>query len=265
MSENAVLFGPFVGEMYWEAGRFAPMLPFYIKHKYKKQKPKYIIYTREDRFDLYGKNADILVPLKIEGDYKKYQPNCFRLNNFSKNDFDRLVNVFRKTYQKRFNVLQHIVPDVSKACFLDKNQFSTKEMIFNYEPRDENLRLVSVYLPTNKPIVVLASRFRNGFKRNWKYWPEFYNLLASDKKLMEKFNFVICGKKEEYIPDEKHRFYDMTDIKIGSNSSLVGLLLSILKQSSFVFGSQSAIPNLALLYRVPVLEFGCQKVLHTKT
>ena len=29
--QNAILMGPFVGELYWECGRFAPMLPKFRK------------------------------------------------------------------------------------------------------------------------------------------------------------------------------------------------------------------------------------------
>jgi hypothetical protein len=57
----------------------------------------------------------------------------------------------------------------------------------------------------------------------------------------------------------------MNKIKLGKNSSLIGLLLVILERAFFTFGSQSAIPNFSLLYGVDVLEFGCQKKLHTKT
>jgi hypothetical protein len=38
-----------------------------------------------------------------------------------------------------------------------------------------------------------------------------------------------------------------------------------MKRAYFTFGSQSAIPNISLLFKVDVLEFGCQKKLHTKT
>jgi hypothetical protein len=38
-----------------------------------------------------------------------------------------------------------------------------------------------------------------------------------------------------------------------------------MENAFFTFGSQSAIPNISLLYKVEVLEFGCQKSLHTKT
>ena len=82
---------------------------------------------------------------------------------------------------------------------------------------------------------------------------------------MKSYNFIICGKEGEYVPDPKKRFYDMNDIEVGSKSSLIGILLVILENAFFTFGSQSAIPNISLLYKVDVLEFGCQRALHTRT
>jgi hypothetical protein len=89
-------------------------------------------------------------------------------------------------------------------------------------------------------------------------------MIFADKELYEKYNFIICGKPGEYIPDEKDRFLDMNKIKLEDNSSLVGLLLIILSKTFFTVGSQSSIPNMSLLYKIPVLEFGCQKALHTR-
>lgn len=263
--KRAVLFGPFVGEMYWEAGRFAPMLPYYKRNVYKQKEITFIVLTREERFDLYGKYADILIPLRIKGDYKSRQPNCFRLNNYPNVEYYKLVKKFNDKYKERFNVIKHFYPEVSKKKFLDKNQFSREKMIFDYKPRKQNYNLVSKYIPDDKPLVLLSPRFRNGFRRNWKNWPEFYDRLSSDKYLMNHFNFVICGKPGEYIPDEKNRFFDINDVKIGNASSLIGLLLVLMEKAVFTFGSQSAIPNISLLYGVEVLEFGCQKQLHTKT
>ena len=264
--DNAVLFGPFIGEFYWECGRFAPMLPFYKTKKYKKENPKFIIFTREERFDLYGKNADILVPLKITGDYNQFQPECFRLTYYSIDDYHNLVKKFFNKYKEKYNILEHVFPNIKKPHFVNKNQYSKHNMIFKYEPRSENYDLVNRYLPTDKkPLVVIAPRFRNGFKRNWKNWKEFYDLLYNDKKLYDNFNFIICGKRGEYVPDDKSRFLDINDIPLSNNSSLAGILLVIMERAVFVFGSQSAIPNIGLLYKVEVLEFGCQKNLHAKT
>ena len=263
--EKAVLLGPFVGEMYWEAGRFAPMLPYLVFKKYKNRGIKFIILTREERFDLYGRYADILIPLKIEGDYITKSPNCFRLNGLKPPQYDDIVNKFKEQYSKRFKIIEHIHPDVTKGKYLNKNQFPAKQMMFKFKPRMENYELVNSFIPNEKPLVILAPRFRKGFRRNWTNWKGFYDKLSSDQDLMENFNFVICGKVGEYVPDEKNRFYDMTKIEVGKKSSTIGLLLAIMERTIFTFGSQSAIPNISLLYGIEVLEFGCQKTLHTKT
>jgi len=262
---SAILMGPFVGEFYWEGGRFAPMLPFMKFKEFKKQDHKYIILTREERFDLYGRYADILVPLRIEGDYVDKFPECFRLQNYSDKDYDKLATKFRSKYEEEFQIVKHLYPSVAKKRYLDKNQYLNSKMLFQFAPRQQNYDLVNSYLPQDeKPLVVLAPRFRVGFKRNWSNWLLFYDILASSK-LNEEFRFIICGKKNEYQPDPKKRFLDINDIPLGEKSSLAGFLLVILEKAFFTFGSQSSIPNFSLLYKVNVLEFGCQKTLHTAT
>jgi hypothetical protein len=264
--QDTVLMGPFVGEFYWEAGRFAPMLPAMRSREYKKRDVKYIILTREDRFDLYGKYADILVPLKIDGDYDSKMPECFRLIGFGPEKVNELAKQFYNNYKDKYNIIKHVYPNVKKGKFVQKNQFPQSRMLFKYSPRDENYTLVNQFLPKNeKKNVVISPRFRKGFKRNWNGWKDFYDLLSSDKKLMQMYNFIICGKKGEYIPDPKNRFLDINNIPRTGGSSLVGILLVILEKSIFTLGSQSAIPNISLLYGVEVLEFGCQKRLHTVT
>ena len=263
--QKAILLGPFVGELYWESARFAPMLPNMISNQYKGKNIKYIVLTREDRFDLYGKFADILVPLKIDGDYVEKFPECFRLIGLDNEKYKDIAKKFKEQYSERFDILKHIYPDIRRSAFTNKSQYHPSLMTYKFRPRQENYDLVNNYLPTDKPIVVLASRYRKGFERNWPRWQEFYNILSTQNDLISQFNFVICGKEGEYICDNKSRFFDMNKIKLGEKSSLVGLLLCILERSFFCFGSQSAIPNLALLHGVEVLEFGCQKSLHTRT
>lgn len=261
--QKAILMGPFVGELYWEAGRFVPLLPRLFKQNFDKN-VKYIILTREDRFDLYGKYADILVPLRIEGDYVDKHPECFRLIGLSVERYEQIATNFKNKYKDRYKIIRHIYPNIKKPFFSNKNQFPVGEMLYRYKPRQDNYDLVDKYLPTDKPLVILSPRYRKGFRRNWEKWPKFYDLL-SQSDLMNKFNFIVCGKPGEYMPDKKHRFLDMNDIELSGNSSLVGLLLVILQRAIFTCGSQSAIPNLSLLHGVEVLEFGCQKMLHTKT
>lgn len=263
--KDAILLGPFVGELYWETARFAPLLVYLKNKEFYNRDITYIILTRQERFDLYGKYADILIPLKIEGDYINKFPNCFGMNNLSQKVYQKITNRFKNKYKERFNIVRHIYPNIIGQKYLNKNQYSKQKMIFDYQPRKENYDIVNEYLSNKKPIVVLAPRFRKGFKRNWGNWKEFYDLIFNDKSLMNNFDFIICGKSDEYIPDDKKRFLDLNKMKIGKNSSLVGLLLVIMEQACLVVGSQSALPNIALLYKVNVLEFGCQKNLHTKT
>jgi hypothetical protein len=263
--KKAVLFGPFVGEFYWEGGRFAPMLPYMLNKKYKGKDITYIVYTREDRFDFYGRNADILVPLKIDGDYEKKRPECFRLIGLKPDAYENMAAKFKLVYSKRYRIIEHVFPSVRKPAFLNKNQYLNRNMIFKYAPRDDNYHLVDEYLPKDgKPLIVLAPRYREGFKRNWKRWQDFYDLLYKDTNLIRNYNFIVCGKSPEYKPDQKDRFLNMNKIKLTKSSSSTGVLLAILERAYFAFGSQSAIPNLALLHGVEVLEFGCQKQLHTK-
>ena len=261
----AVLLGPCVGELYWEAARFAPLLPHMVLNQYKGQHVKYIVLTREDRFDLYGKFADILVPLRVNGDYDDKKPECFRLQGLDVNEYNNIAERFKKQYSEKYKIVKHIYPDIKKGAFTNKNQFPSNQMSYIYKPRQENYDLINNYIPADKPLIVLAARHRDGFSRNWKKWQEFYDLLVHHKELLRHYNFIICGKKGEYVPDKKSRFLDMNEIKLGEKSSLVGLLLVILERAFFTFGSQSAIPNLSLLYKVDVLEFGCQMALHTKT
>lgn len=271
---RAVLMGPCVGELGWEILRFAPILPFYKRKKYKNQDITFIVLTREDRFDLYGKNADILVPLEIEGDYINCLPNCFRLEGLSNLNYKSIAKQFKNLYSNRFKIVEHIYPVIDGKKFLHKHQFNSKQMIYKFLPRKENYNLIEDYLPSDKKIVVISPRYRDHSKhpkyksigrRNWCYWPQFFDRLYNHKDLMKKYNFILCGKPGEYIPDEKNRFFDINKVTLGDRSSLVGLLIIALQKSVLTISSQSAIPNLSLLIGTPVLEWGHQRKLHSVT
>jgi len=268
---KAVLLGPCVGEMGWESMRFAPMLPYLKLKKYKNKDITFIVLTREDRFDLYGQYADVLVPLKIEGDYIDCLPNCFRLEGLTNNNYDNIANCFFNRYSKKFNIIEHLHPNIKGKHFLRKNQYSTKHMRFVFSPRKENQILFDNYVPKDKPLVVISPRYRDHSKharyksiarRNWPHWEKFFDTLYDHKTLMNDFNFILCGKSGEYIPDKKNRFYDINKIEVNEQSSLVGLLLVAIQRAVFTVSSQSAIPNISLLLGTPVLEWGHQKKLH---
>ncbi len=263
--EDAVLLGPCVGEFFWELFRFAPLLPHLRMKKYRKRKIKYIVFTREERFDIYGKMASILVPLKIPGDFVNKWGNCYKLMGLKYTKYEEIAAMFRDKYSKRYNIVEHLFPNVRKPYFCQKNQYPKTQMIYEWYPRDRNVELVDAYLPKDKPLVVLSPRYRGDLKRNWAHWETFFDMVADDKYLMNHFNFILCGKVGEYIPDKQKRFLDLNDIQLDGDSSLAGVLLATMSNAFFTVGSQSAIPNISLLYGVEALEFGNQKVLHTKT
>ena len=268
---EAVLLGPCCGEMGWESMRFAPILPFLKLKKYKNRDITFIVLTREDRFDLYGQYAHALVPLKIKGDYIDCLPNCFRLEGLTNNSFKSIVDSFFERYNEKFKIIEHIYPKIDGNNFLNKKQFSNKQMIFEFLPRKENQELFNQYVPKNKPLVVIAPRYRNHSnhlryksitRRNWSHWNEFFDVLSNHEVLMKNFNFILCGKPGEYIPDEKDRFYDINKITLGDHSSLAGLLIVALQHAKLTVASQSAIPNISLLIGTEVLEWGHQRRLH---
>jgi hypothetical protein len=267
IKQKAILFGPFIGELGWEILRFAPMLKYYKQNKYNiKNDIKYIILTRQDRFDLYGKNANILLPLNIENDYDKYLPDCFKLLNYPISEYNKIVKLFYNKYKNKYDIINHIYPKLENKQYCNKNQFNKNKMIFEFNPRNDNKKLLDEYLKNvNKKIIILSPRYRKNFKRNWNQWPKLFDLIYNDKYLMDNYEFILCGKEGEYIKDERNRFLDINNIQLNDNTSLIGILLSLMDKSILTIGSQSAIPNLSLLKKIKVIEWGHEKIPHTST
>jgi len=259
---NAILVGPCVGELWWEIFRFSPHI---IWKKKQHNNTKLIVLTSPERFDLYGKYVDIFVPLRINGMGTIYKENCFRLDNYPIQEYNNIIKLFNNKYNKRFKIVEHIYPKIEGRKFTTRWQFPQKQFLYNFIPRPENLNLVQQYLSLyeNKPLIALASRYREGIKRNWPHWNDFYDMLYSDSSLVKKYNFIICGKSPDYIPDKENRFLDINQILLNNNSSLIGVTIEILKKCIFTIGSQSGLPNLSLLLNTPVLEWGHQKKEHS--
>lgn len=251
------------GEFYWEFFRFAPYVIWKKEVQYKELNPKLIVLTRPDRFDIYGKYADGLLPLEIKGDNSEHIQNSFRLDNFPIERYKDIADNFKNAFKNRYDILEVICPDVSKAMFSNKRQYDQTKMIFDYKPRNQNMIEIDKYIENKNNIVVIAPRFRCNMKRNWLYWQDFYDMIYNSD-LINRFNFIICGKSPDYTPDLKNRFMDINRIAISENISLVGLLIELIRNRSILtVGSQSAIPNISLLFGVEVLEWGHQKYLHT--
>jgi len=246
-----------MGEMFWEFFRFAPHVIW--KKMKQHQDAELIVLTRPDRFDIYGTKASILVPLRIKGDGEKLLANCHRLDGFTEMEYNQLITTFKNQFSKRYEIVEMLYPRIDKRNFSNKRMFNPKELKYSFSPREENIQLVKKYILDERPVIVLAPRYRKGLKRNWQ---KLYDLIY-DSDLFKRLNFVICGKFPDCVPDEKNRFLDINKIPLSSNSSLIGLTIEIFKHAKLTIGSQSGLPNISLLFKVEVLEWGHQKHLHT--
>ena len=262
---KAVLVGPVLGELYWELARFAPYIIGKRKNEYYRD-AKFIVLTRPDRVDIYGNYADIAIPLEIEGDNSTYMQDCFKLTNFPDSEYNKIVDSFHLSFINKYIIMESIRPNLSGDNFASKKQFindRNKQFIsYEYSPRVKNkLLLDTVLAGDNRPIIVLAPRYRKNMKRNWNHWEELYDAISKDH-MLKNFKFVICGKHPDYIPDPKGRFLDINNI-VNNETSHIGLSIELIKRSILTIGSQSAIPNISLLLKVPVMEWGHQRQIHT--
>jgi len=263
MKEKAILC-VHIGEMGWEILRFAPHV-LWTKYKKFNGRAKLIVLTRPDRFDLYGHSADILEPLIIEGDFKKYQSDCFKLTGYPIQKYRKLMIDLDKKYSDKYDIVCRIQPDIDKRKFTEKNQLPSNEMLYNFNPRPDNFKLIDELIQNKKPCIVLSPRYREQAKfRNWPHWETFYNLLITSG-LTEKCNFIVCGKPPEYIPPTTDKIFNINNITLTNESSLIGLTIAAIKKSIVTVGSQSGIPNLSNLIGTSTIQWGNEKHAHTKT
>jgi len=262
MNKEKCILTLHMGEFYWECGNFVPHIIWKRLFQYKnKENIKFICMTRPERFDLYGQHADVLIPFKIEGDETKFIQTGFKLQGLSVKEHI-IIDTLVKEISKKYNILEFIYPNTSKSQHCNRFQFPRNKFCYDFKPRLENKKIIDELLSNNKKTIVLAPRFRQKVKRNWNYWQELYDMIYNSE-FFKKYNFVICGNKNQYIPDKYDRFLDMNKIPYNDNISNSGLLIEILKKSFLTIGSQSAIPNISLLLGVEVLQWGNQPKQHT--
>ena len=129
--EEAYLFGPFIGELYWECYRFAP---YAIHLKKLNSDTKIIILTREDRFGLYGVYADICVPLRVKNE-KGFHQKEFGLDGYKPEYYDTLKKYFYEKYKERFDIVDHFCPRIHGWHRKIKWQFPRDEMDYDFQPK----------------------------------------------------------------------------------------------------------------------------------
>lgn len=214
--EDAYLFGPFVGELYWECYRFAP---YAIHLKKKNPKTKMIVFTRPSRFDLYGKYTNIFVPLVLKNE-SEYKQKFFKLDGFENGSYSSLIRFFRKKYVDKFNIKDHFFPDLDSWRYKVKWQFPRSLMDYDFKPRSENEEILYDYVFDSTNYVV----------------SEFDNAVTN-------YETFFVSEFKEYCNE-----------KLSVKSSVVGCLILLLKNAKFVIGNlRSFTSKLALLLKTPVI------------
>jgi len=216
LKPKTILFGPFVGELCWEFFRFAP----YAIHL-KKTNPnlKLIVLTRPSRFDLYGRYANILVPLRLR---EKSNFDGFGMTKYLDENYYDLVVYFRKKFKKRFRLIYHHYPDVRSWRRKVKWQFPRDQMDYDFRPRKENTQLAKKVMFKKMGIVESS---------------------ATEKSI-----------KRDDIIDTVDLMCLITNFTTDNPTSL-GTLIECIKLAKFVVGDiQHDISHLSLLLKTPLIH-----------
>ena len=136
---KAFLFGPFLGELSWEFYRFAPYAIYLKKHN---PDIKIIVLTREKRFDLYGKYADILIPLRIKNE-DVFPQSSFGLEGYKMEYYDTIKKYFYEKYNKRFNIVEHFCPLTHGWRKKIKWQFPRDQMCYDFQVKRKTCDLIN--------------------------------------------------------------------------------------------------------------------------
>lgn len=235
--KSIFLFGPFIGSLSWEFYRFASHAIF-MKKIYPNI--KIAVLTRPERFDLYGKYADFLVPLKIENDDVQNQI-FFKLKNFEISEYNKLAKQFRTMYKKRFKIEEHFYPDIIDYRFKVRWQFPRFKMDYGFMPRNKNVEIIKDTLPKKSLILITPP-----------YDINLMQILSSciiKNKLHRKYLFITCGEYGDV-------FYNVDNIPLNNETSKIGYLIEIIKKSRLVIGPKSDFTHLSLLLKKPVISWG---------
>jgi hypothetical protein len=252
---KAHIFGPCVGELYWEIYRFAGHAIWYKKHY---PNIKLLVHTRPDRYDIYGRHADAFLPLVIHNDDIRMR-DCFRVSNMGLVEYAKLIDHGYEYFRENYEIVNHYYPDIK--TYTARWQFPRDKMLYDFKPRFAIYKAILPYLD-GRPVIAITPRYQQQErKRNWFFWEAFYDKILHDGDF-DNYQFIICGTAAESVVTVHEDMLNLCDIPTNEDVSLIGLTIAVLQKAVLTVGSQSAIPNLSLLLGTPVLAWGHQKERH---
>lgn len=198
-SKRAFIFGPFIGELYWEAYRFAP---YAISLKKRFPKHHLIVFTRPSRFDLYGRYASMFTPLIVDDNIHKN--NRFTLRRFDLNEYKNLCKHIKSKYSSLYEITDHYAPQIEGFMYKVKWQYPRAYMEYDYQPRLENADIVN------------------------KMYGDLDNIIMTNNENIELENYSVIVN-QQFLADVKG--------KCSENSSSLGCLIHLLKSCEFVISN----------------------------
>ena len=220
------LFGPYLGELSWEILRLVPFVA-YMKKAHKET--KMVVLTRPDRFDLYGMNADIMVPLVLQMDNEDLQDG-HGIKGFDFQNHDKLVKAFSSRFDKKYDIIKHYYFDLTepfrKVKWQTMKGFSRDKLYYDFRPRTGNRIVVDA----------LTKNF--------------------DKMIYINFTLDI-SQSTDVIKDYKvfdRSFFDDMESTIPIDASFIGCYIELVKRCKFVIGSlDDPLSILSLMLGIPLM------------
>lgn len=127
--KKVILAGPFIGDPRWECLYFCG----HVLYLATIENLGLVVCTRPDRFDLYGQYADVLVPLRFQESKSLF--SGFTDKSVSSSRYHVYAKKFASYYQKKFDVVKHVYPEVSGFSSLVKWQFPRHQVNYSFRPR----------------------------------------------------------------------------------------------------------------------------------
>jgi len=153
LKNKAILVGPFIGELKLEILFFAPYV-IYNRKLYPNH--TFVVYTRPERRDLYGRYCDIFYPLDIGGKEDKYT-----IKGFSLKKYQDMVDVYKERLSLIYDIQDHIYPDISGWRYKLRWQFSRENIDYEFEPRAIHRTIVEDFLRNEKYKVLYDMDFND--------------------------------------------------------------------------------------------------------
>lgn len=215
-SKKAFIFGPFIGDLYWEAYRFAP---YAISLKKRFPKHHLIVFTRPRSFDLYGQHANVFSPLVI--DDKLYKEDRFTLKGYYLNEYEYLCKHIKRKYANLYEITDHCAPQIEGIMYKVKWQYPREYMDYDFKPRVGNEKIFH------------------------ELYGKFENIVMSNEPV-ELDGYKVISSSD---------FFKQANLKCTSkNVSPIGCFIHTLKNSKFVISNfDDNLAKFAVLCRTTVI------------